>query len=108
MLLLQDKDKGNLVNGIIFDEIQVSISDDFLRLIDTHHLEGMCQITPWNLLNIQNIVAVKYGLKVFLLQELVLKLVQLLVVGISLGEVLLLHGLEHFEDGTFGVCWLLS
>ena len=107
MFLLQNKDKRDFVNGIIFHQIQVPILNDLLCLIDTHHFECMCQIAPGYLLNIEDIIAVKNGLKVFLLQELVLKLVQLLVVGVTLGEVLLLHGFQHFEDGAFGVSWLL-
>ena len=67
----------------------------------------MLQVVDGDLLDLQHIVGVEDRFKVLRSQERLLELVQTVVVRISLVELLLLNGLQHFQNCLLGVCWLL-
>ena len=68
----------------------------------------MEKVALWDLLNIEDIIAVEHGFKVLLLQELLLEVVDLLVQWIGiLASVSVLDGLEHLQDFLLWVRWLV-
>ena len=95
MLLIEDEHERHLVDCVILNQVRVSLSNHFLSLVNTNDLESMSQVALWDLLDVEHIIAVEDGLKVLLLEELVLELVELLVVWVLNLVVLLLDCLEH-------------
>ena len=107
MLLLKDKDEGDLIDCLILQHVLVPRTNDLLGLVHTHNLERMVQVRHRDLLNLQHIIRVENRLEVLRRQKLRLELIERVVVRISLVELLALDRLEHFEDGGLGVGRLL-
>ena len=107
MLLLKNEYKTDLIDCIIFNEIRVSLSNDFVSLIDTDHSKSMSKVALWDLLDAKNIITVEDGLEVSLVKELILELVELFVMWVLLGEILLIKCDQHLEYFGFRVHRLL-
>ncbi len=103
MLLLENENKGNFVDRVVLKNVLVSWWDYFFSLIDTNDFESMVEVGNWDLLNLENIVAIKDGLKIFSCQKDGLELVQTIVMGVLFVELLPLDWVEHFQDNLFGV-----
>ena len=44
VLLLEDEDEGDLVDGVVFEHAGVTIIDDLLSLVDTDDFKGVEQV----------------------------------------------------------------
>ena len=76
MLLLEDEYEGDLVNGIVFEHILVTLCDDILCIINTDDFKSVVQVRHGNLLDLKHVVRVKDGFEVFSRQERRLELIE--------------------------------
>ena len=76
MLLLEDEYEGDLVNGIVFEHILVTLCDDILSIINTDDFKSVVQVRHGNLLDLKHVVRVKDGFEVFSRQERRLELIE--------------------------------
>ena len=67
----------------------------------------MVQVGDGDLLDLKNVVRIENRLEVLSRQECRLELVQAIVMGVALGEVLLLDRLQHLENSLLRVGRLL-
>ena len=68
----------------------VAGANDLLSLINTDDFQGVVQVSYGDLLDLQNVIRVENGLEVLSRQKLRLELVQAVVVGVCLVELLTL------------------
>ena len=107
MLLLQDEHERHFVDRVVLQHACIPTLDDVVSLVHSNDFEGMGEVSDWDLLDLQHIIRVKDGFKILSCQELGLELVEGVVVGVGLAELLALDGLEHLEHGGLGVSRLL-
>ena len=103
VFLLKDEDEGDLVDRLVLQHVRVALLDNLLCLVDTNDFEGMVDVVCRDLLDLEDVVGVEDGLEVLRVQELRLKLVQVVIVGVLQVESLQVHRLQHFQDGGLWV-----
>ena len=87
MFLGQYEDETDLIHILVFKKLRVALTDNLVVFIDSYNAESMHQILSWYRLKSENIKAVEYGLKVFLLKELIRHLVDIFIVWVFSFEV---------------------
>ena len=107
VLLLKDKDEGDLIDCIVFKHVLIPRADDLFGLIHTDDFEGVVEVCHGDLLDLKHVVRVENGLEVLRGQKLRLELVERIVMWVCLIELLTLDRLEHFEDRGLGIDGLL-